>query len=158
LEKACETLDLSARTVERWMRPPDKNPRKSRKPPINALTPEERVRVESMIRDRDYADHSARELALALLEERGIYVSHVTFWGCQVRFQCNGPRRGKRLPRGRGNKPETSWVNGPNQLWSWDITHLPTGRALLSNLWVIPRQFDIEVSAVKEGHGDQSCR
>lgn len=128
LEKACATLDLSARTLERWMNPPARKPPKPRKPPVNALTPEERARVEALIRDRNRADYSLRELALALLEEQGFYVSHVAFWECQVRLRCNGPRRGKRLPRGRGNKPETSWVNGPNQLWSWDITHLPTGR------------------------------
>jgi transposase InsO family protein len=127
-EKSCDVLGLSPRNVERWMNPPKPKNREPRKPPVNALTPRERLFVESMIRDAEYADHSARELSLALLEEMGVYVSHVTFWDAQVRMNCNGPRRGKRLPRGRGNKPDTSWVTGPNQLWSWDITHLPTGR------------------------------
>lgn len=111
------------------MNPPKTKPKTSRKLPWNALMPEERSLVESIIRSADYADHSVRELCLTLLEETGIYVSPVTFWAFQVKAACNGPRRGKRLPKGRGNKPDTSQVDGPNQLWSWDITHLPTGRA-----------------------------
>jgi len=127
-EKACKVLDLSPRNVERWMKPPEAKPREQRKLPVNAMTPREKDFVESMIREEEYADHSTRELSLALLEEKGIYVSHVTFRNTQVLMNCNGPRRGKRQPRGRGNKPDTSWVTGPNQLYSWDITHLPTGR------------------------------
>lgn len=110
------------------MKPPQEKTRGPRKPPCNALTPSDRARVQSMIRNRAYADHSARELSLALLEENGLYVSHVAFWEAQVIACCNGPRRGRRLPKGRGNRPETSWVTAPNQLYSWDITHLPTGR------------------------------
>ena len=92
------------------------------------MTPNEKALALSMIRDIDYVDHSTRELSLALLEEEGIYVSHVSFWNLQLDLDCNGPRRRKRQPRGRGNKPDTTWVTGPNQLYSWDITHLATGR------------------------------
>jgi len=128
MERACETLDLSVRTVERWMKPAKKKPRELRKPPINAISPAEQEMVIVMIRDAAHADYSVRELSLALMEENGIYVSHVTFWQAQVQALCNGPRRGSRLPKGHGNRPDTSWVTGPNQLYSWDITHLHTGR------------------------------
>jgi putative transposase len=127
-EKACETLDISVRAVERWMKPAEKKPCEPRKPPINALPPAVVKMVMNMIKGAAHADYSARELSLTLLEKKGIYVSHVAFWQAQVRAHCNGPRRGSRLPKGRGNRPETSWVTGPNQLYSWDITHLPTGR------------------------------
>jgi len=81
-----------------------------------------------MIRGVEFADFSVRELSLSALERCGVYISPVTFWAYQKEIGCNGPRRGKRLRKGRGNKPDTDCVGGPNQLWSWDITHLPAGR------------------------------
>lgn len=128
LERACNTLDLTVRNVERWMEPKPFGPKKPRKPPCNALPPLDKEIIEKMIRSKEFADYSTRELSLALLEEKGIYASHMAFWEAQVLALCNGPRRSSRNPRGRGNRPDTSWVTGPNQLYSWDITHLQTGR------------------------------
>lgn len=128
LERACGTLDLTVRNVERWMKPKTDKTVKPRKPPFNALPPMEREIVEQMIRAKDCADHSTRELSLAVLEEKGIYISHKAFWEAEVAANCNGPRRTSRQPKGRGNCPDKSWVVGPNQLYSWDITDLPTGR------------------------------
>lgn len=130
MEKGCEVLGLSKRSVERWMRPkePEGQEVSSGKRPYNALTPSERELARRMIGSAEFADFSVRELSLTALERYGMYISPVTFWAYQKEVGCNGPRRGKRLRKGRGNKPDTDWVSGPNQLWSWDITHLPTGR------------------------------
>ena len=129
MTKGCKVLGLSKRSVERWLRPIEpgtEEPRSSR--PYNALTPSEMELVREMLRSAEFADFSARELSLAALEEYGSYISPVTFWQYQKQAGCNGPRRGKRQRKGRGNKPDTDWVKGPNQLWSWDITYLATGR------------------------------
>ena len=32
------------------------------------------------------------------------------------------------MGRHRGEAPDTSFLNGPNQLWDWDFTKLPTGQ------------------------------
>jgi len=68
-----------------------------------------------------------RELALALLESReSKAISHVTFWNYQRRLNCNGPR-GRQVAQGHGRQaPDTNWVIGPNQLWDYDVTYLPT--------------------------------
>lgn len=64
---------------------------------------------------------------MALLEgPTPTYVSHVTIWEYQRTLDCNGPR-GRQVAQGRGRSaPETDWVNGPNQLWDWDISYLLT--------------------------------
>jgi len=36
----------------------------------------------------------------------------------------NGPRGVYAKRREKHNKPDTGVVDGPNQLWCWDITHL----------------------------------
>ena len=126
-ERGCAVLGISTRTIERWKMPKLEEDRKPVRP-YNALSPTEVDLVETMIAKAIFADFSVRELSIAALEAFGVYVSPVTFWAYQKMAECNGPRRGRRLPKGAGNKPDTSWVDGPNQLWAWDITHLPTGR------------------------------
>jgi putative transposase len=129
-DRACEVLDLSPRTAQRW-RAPSSDPSgpgaTARPRPHNALTPDEAATVVALIRSPDHADASCRELSLALLESpKPTYVSHVTVWQYQCALDCNGPR-GRQVAQGRGRlAPNTEWVNGPNQLWDWDISHLVT--------------------------------
>lgn len=41
-------------------------------------------------------------------------------------LELHGPR-GRQVGQGRHRTaPDTDWVNGPNQLWDWDITYLPS--------------------------------
>ena len=138
-QQACEVIGLSPRTLQRWQAAdravvpppafavpsavaasPGLHPR-----PYNALTAREAALVVALIQSPLHADASCRELALAL--EQGpvpLSVSHVTIWEYQCALNCNGPR-GRQVGQGlRRTAPETDWVNGPNQLWDWDITSL----------------------------------
>jgi putative transposase len=137
-EKACQVLRLSPRTVERWQAVPCALPASVpvavRTHPYNALTAPEAEAVVALIQSPAHADASCRELALALQQSPiPTYVSHVTVWAYERELHCNGPR-GRQVSQGRGRRaPDTDWVKGPNQLWDWDITYLPTaerGRCL----------------------------
>ena len=129
--QACEVLDLSPRTLQRWHAAPASvpvTPSAGQRPrPYNALTACEAAAVVALIQSPRHADASCRELALALLEgPEPTYISHVTAWQYQRALDCNGPR-GRQVSQGRGRQaPETDWVQGPNQLWDWDITYLLT--------------------------------
>ena len=130
-ERACEVLGLSPRTRQRWHAAPTSAPASrsaKRCPrPYNALTACEAAAAVALIRSPQHADASCRELSLALLESPDpTYISHVTIWHYQCALSCNGPR-GRQVGQGHGRlAPETDWVNGPNQLWDWDITYLLT--------------------------------
>ena len=141
-ERACQVLGLSPRTLQRWNAPPSPVmsltpsgltapvpglPAVIRARPYNALAASEAAAVVALIRSPQQADASCRELSLALLESpTPTYVSHVTIWEYQCALGCNGPR-GRQTTQGRGGSaPDTDWVNGPNQLWDWDITYLLT--------------------------------
>ena len=130
-EQACEVLDLAPRTLQRWRAAPASVPAipsaGQRPRPYNALTACEAAAVVALIQSPRHADASCRELALALLEgPEPTYISHVTAWQYQRALDCNGPR-GRQVSQGRGRQaPETDWVQGPNQLWDWDITYLLT--------------------------------
>jgi putative transposase len=134
-ERACEVLSLSPRTVQRWKVAPTPTaageaepPVVARRRPYNALTAGEAARVIALIQSSKHADSSCRELALALQSgPEPTFVSHVTIWEYERALHCNGPR-GRQAFQGRGRTaPDTEWVNGPNQLWDWDITYLHTG-------------------------------
>ncbi len=134
-ERACEVVGLSPRTLQRWHAPslPSSDsethpPAGVRPRPYNALTAGEAATVIALIQSPQHADASCRELALALqIGPNPTFVSHVTVWEYECALKCNGPR-GRQVFQGRGRSaPETQWVNGPNQLWDWDITYLHTG-------------------------------
>lgn len=130
LERACEVFALAPRTVQRWRMSRSSVPAMAvaeRTRPYNALTLSEAAAVVALIRSPRHADASCRDLSLALLESpESTYVSHVTVWDYQRQLNCNGPR-GRQVAQGRGRSaPDTDWVSGPNQLWDWDITYLPT--------------------------------
>ena len=137
LERACEVLDLAPRTIQRWCAPAPiesvaaalsgATTAEGRARPYNALTVGEAAAVVALIRSPRHADASCRELALALLESpESKSISHVTVWQYQRRLDCNGPR-GRQVAQGRGRSaPDTDWVNGPNQLWDYDVTYLLT--------------------------------
>ena len=136
LERACQVFDLAPRTIQRWRAPtaqragdsaPGATTGEGRARPHNALTVSEAAAVVALIRSPRHADASCRELALALLEgPESKSISHVTVWQYQRQLNCNGPR-GRQVVQGRGRPaPDTDWVSGPNQLWDYDVTYLPT--------------------------------
>lgn len=134
-QKACAVIGLSPRTLQRWRTPPPEVAGVSAATALatprprshNALTEREAAKVVALIQSASQADASCRELALAL--ENGpfpTYVSHVTVWAYQCALQCNGPRGRQGTQGRRGTAPDTTWVNGPGQLWDWDVTYLAT--------------------------------
>ena len=123
--RASRVLRVSPRTLQRWRQPAQpKVPAAPRPRPANALTRDEAA-VVSVIRSPAHADQSCRELALSLenAPEQAVSVSPVTVWRYQVALDCNGPR-GRQVVRRHGPAPDTEWVNGPNQLWDYDVTLL----------------------------------
>jgi len=134
-ERACQVMSLSQRTVQRWKVAPTPSavgeaelPAVVRRRPYNALTADEAARVLALIRSSKHADSSCRELALALQSgSEPTFVSHVTIWEYERALNCNGPRGRQAFQGPSRAAPDTEWVNGPNQLWDWDVTYLRTG-------------------------------
>jgi transposase InsO family protein len=131
-EQAAEKLGMSPRRLERWKQEKASGVAPAARiiRPYNAMTEEEKVAVKEMVADEKHADESARGLSVRLMEEKSIYVSHVSIWEYERSIGVNGPRGHRRNQGRRGpEKPDTSFVTGPHQLWSWDITKLRTPMA-----------------------------
>jgi len=114
------------RTVQRWRRCPDGDDR--RKGPIerpgNALTADETAQVLAVMRSARYAGLSPKQLVPALADE-GLYLaSESTMYRLRRRLglRCTRPSVRSQVTRAS----TVHRASGPNQVWSWDITYLPT--------------------------------
>ncbi len=127
--RAADALNLSLRTIERWeaWRSGDRCPRSGNPAPHNTLLPQERALVRELVGAPELVALSPRELSFVALEDRGEYVSHVAFWRyMRERGLYEGATpRCRRRARG-AEPPDTRFATEPNQLWTWDITHLLT--------------------------------
>jgi len=127
LDAACDVIGISARTVERWRARPDGDDGRCgpRRRPTNALSPGEEEQVVSVLTSARYGGLSPKQVVPQLADE-GLYLaSESTMYRLQHRLGL----RATRPPVTRSHVTRSSTVHcatGPNQVWSWDITWLPT--------------------------------
>ena len=138
LQPACETAGISIRTHQRWSQPAQAHDGRiaPRHRPANALSESERQQVLDVANSAEYADLPACKIVV-LLADKGLYLaSESTFYRLlKAAHQLTHRQRSK--PR-KGHKPNAFVANGPNQIYSWDITYLPTQvKGLFLYLYVV---------------------
>jgi putative transposase len=127
LHAACRVAGISARTVERWRAEPEDED-KRRGPlgrPGNALTEVEVGQVLEVMTSDRYAGTSPKQLVPQLADEELYLASESTMYRLQRKHGLRATKR----PIERNHVTRSTTVHhatGPNQVWSWDITWLPT--------------------------------
>jgi putative transposase len=121
---ACPALGLSRATVQRrrarLTRPPaEPAPRPS---PPRALTAEERQTVLDRLREPRFADLAPAEVYATLLDE-GVYLCSIRTMYRLLNDNNEVRERRDQLRHPVYTKPELL-AEGPDQVWSWDITKL----------------------------------
>lgn len=124
LSKVCELLGVSARTIERWRLDPagDDERRGPNRRPSNALSPLEEARVMALM--EKHHGTSPKQLVAKLADEN-VYVASESTMYRLVRRKSGRKTRAV----GRSQVSRAKMVHeatAPNQVWSWDITWLPT--------------------------------
>lgn len=122
---AAELLGLSLRTVQRWSRLGAADKRKgSRAVPANKLSDVERHQIVNILESREFSDSNPNQI-VPRLADQGIYIaSESTMYRVLRQMKMNTHRQSSQPARKTSPVPVSA--NGPNQLWSWDISYLPS--------------------------------
>jgi len=122
--KACETVGLSTRTVQRWQRQDGgQDQRKGpNQRPQNALSDVERAKVLKTANQPEYRDLSPRQIVPKLAEKGEYLASESTFYRLLAQQGLLTHRQRSAAPHKRA-KPRLV-AHGPNEVWTWDITYL----------------------------------
>lgn len=127
LSAACELLEVSPRTVQRWQRQDRPDGRKAaaqQRTAGNKLSDRERDRILTICNQPEFANMSPNQIVPALADQ-GIYVASEASFYRVLRKAGQLAHRGRTKPPAH-KRPESIEATAPNQLWSWDITYLPS--------------------------------
>jgi putative transposase len=127
LEPACAVLGISVRSLQRWqehgeVRTDGRLAAGQMRTPANKLSPEERQRIAATANSAGFSSLPPSQM-VPRLADRGEYLASESSFYRILREAGQLPRRGKAKAPSRRRPP--AWVaDGPNRLWSWDITYL----------------------------------
>ncbi len=125
--KACEILDLSIRTYQRWVEEGkvtvDARPDAEHKASSHALTDTEKQEVLDMLNSPEFASMPPSQVVPRLADEGRYLCSESTMYRVLKAHD-------QQQHRGRSKQPQrrpmtTHLATAPNQVWCWDITWLP---------------------------------
>lgn len=126
LRAACRVIGVSARTLQRWQRRPDEDDRRCgpRHAPPNALTAAERATILTLLASPSHAGLSPKQLVPQLADAGRYLASESTLY----RLRRHLARVSRTVPSRTHitRATVTHRATGPNQVWSWDISYLPT--------------------------------
>jgi putative transposase len=125
--KACELLGISLRTIERWARPDgqaDKRPTSSRPWQPKQLTDEEKEMIIATANEEQFRDLPPCKI-VPLLANAGRYIASESSFYRVLRENKQLTHRSRSKPAAH-HKPEAYEASNSNEVWSWDISYLPT--------------------------------
>lgn len=126
LKPACDVLNISDRTYQRWTKEGavtmDQRPVVTRPAPKNKISEKERSKIIKTVNSPEYADLVPAQIVPKLAND-GIYIaSESTFYRVLKEEKMNAHRARSKAPVKR--QPPTHVATAPNEVWTWDITWL----------------------------------
>ncbi len=127
--RACEVIALSERTLQRWQNDKaegacDRRPARVQTP-RNRLSELERQRVLAIANSPEFGHLPPSQIVPRLVDQGEYVASESTFYRV-LKAENQLKHRGAERPAKPRHKPRALAATAPGQLFSWDITYLPT--------------------------------
>ena len=127
--EACKVVGLSIRTLQRWHVGgdigEDKRPTATRSVPPNKLSEQERQAVIDVCNKAEFASLPPSQI-VPILADRGEYIASESSFYRILKAENILHHRGKARPRNSHPKPTSFTARKANEVWSWDISYMPT--------------------------------
>ncbi len=125
--KACDIVGISPKTFQRWSCVDNKQDGRieAKNSPSNKLTELECQRLIKVANEPEYADLPPNKIVPKLADEGRYLASESTFYRV-LKAHNQLHHRQKSKPTGQVKKPKALCATAANQIYSWDITYLPT--------------------------------
>ncbi len=126
-ESACNIIGISSKTFQRWNGNAMKQdgrlePKHS---PRHKLTELERQRIIKVANEPEYANLPPCQI-VPRLADTGVYIASEASFYRVLNEHNQLKHREKSKPARQVNKPRALTATGSNQIYTWDITYLPT--------------------------------
>lgn len=123
---ACEDLGIVIRTIQRWEKAESLVDKRTTRQfePKHKLTKEERDEILKIVNQPEFRDLPPSQIVPILLDRGKYYASESTIYRILGDEKMMVHRGRRRAPSRR--RPEPYTATAPNQIWTWDITYLPS--------------------------------
>lgn len=126
-DRACGAISLSERTLQRWQRDKCRGDQR----PVRVQAPKNRLSTSEcqallVVANSDEFAHLAPSQIVPRLADQGQYIASESSFYRVLKAASQLQHRGPQRPRQKRSKPRALSASAPNQLYSWDITYLPT--------------------------------
>ena len=124
--KACEVVGITPRTLQNWRKRPGQGDQRQgpRQAPAHKISPQERVAVLLELNKPEHSSLCPGQLVARLADEGRYLVSESSMYRILRQERLLAHRASSAPPQDRP-RPE-GVARQANQIWSWDITYLPT--------------------------------
>jgi putative transposase len=129
--KACKIIGIDIRTLQRWKPVGERTVREDQRPladrpePAHKLSPEERQQVLEICNQPEYASLPPSQIVPKLADQGTYLASESTFYRVLKENNQLNHRGRAQAPRVK-RLPTTHIAQASNQVWTWDISYLPS--------------------------------